>query len=45
MVCRIVFPALVGLILAVGCALAEEFGNEKAAASAAEKWLSMVDND
>ena len=45
MVCRIALLALVGLVLAVGCAPAEESGNEKAATSAAEKWLSMVDNE
>ena len=45
MVFRIAFLALVGLVLAVGSAPAQESGNEKAAASAAEKWLSMVDNE
>jgi hypothetical protein len=29
----------------VACATAEESGKEKAAASAAEKWLNMVDNE
>ena len=44
MVCRIVFLALVCLVLPVGFAPAQESGNEQAAASAAEKWLGMVDS-
>ena len=45
MVYRIAFLALFGLVLAAGCAPAQESGNEQAAVSAAEKWLSMVDNE
>jgi hypothetical protein len=45
MVCRIIFPALVGLAFAAGCAPAQESGNEQAATSAADKWLRMVDNE
>jgi len=45
MICRIVFLVFVGLVLAVGFAPAQESGNEQAAVSAAEKWLSMVDNE
>ena len=45
MVCRIVFLAFFGLVLAAGCTPAQESGNEQAAVSAAEKWLRMVDNE
>jgi hypothetical protein len=43
MVSRVVFLAIVGLILFGGTVLASDSGKETAAVSAAEKWLATVD--